>query len=77
MIDQYSSVCVRTNERIEFDQQTVIDTEMQIICEDNDEVRSPMFGFVGNWFANGPGCSLSRDKVSVETKLTDHRHDYA
>ena len=33
MIDQYSSVCVRTNERIEFDQQTFIDTEMQIICE--------------------------------------------
>ena len=33
MIDQYSSVCVRANERIEFDQQTFIDTEMQIICE--------------------------------------------
>ena len=42
--------------------------EMQIIHKDKDEVISPMFRFVGNWFANGLTCSLSRDKVSVKTK---------
>jgi hypothetical protein len=46
----------------------ICEFEMQIIHKDKDEVISPMFRFVGNWFANGLTCSLSRDKVSVKTK---------
>ena len=45
-----------------------LDSKMQIIHNDADEVISSVFRFVCNRFANGLACSLSRDKVSVKSK---------